>query len=92
MKKVIKTSHEAYLKSSFETWRYLSCYTIIVVFIASIFRGSDFELINIIKSVTFILISLGILCYGVIYWATWKSIKLGELEDNGILFRKPPEI
>jgi hypothetical protein len=84
----IKTSHEAYIKSSLNVFKRLGFTAIIVVFVASFMRGSEFEIINIIMSLVFIIFSCGFLSFGGMYFAIKASIKLGELEDNGIVFRK----
>ncbi len=88
MVKNIKTSHETFLKNSFQLWRYATFLTLPLVFIASFMKGGDFELINVIKAVSFILLSWSVVCYSAVYLIVWKSIRLGELEDNGILFKK----
>lgn len=62
--------------------------TLIVVTIAAFVRGSDFEVMNVLKALAFIITSWGAVSYIAMYFIVRKSIQLGEVKDNGILFRK----
>ena len=88
MMKNIKTSRELYRAGAFSMFKHAVTVTLIVVTIAAFIRGSDFEFMNIVKALAFIITSWGVVSYIVMYFIVRKSIQLGEAQDNGILFRK----
>lgn len=88
MMKNIKTSRELYRAGAFSMFKHSVTVTLIVVTIAAFIRGSDFEFINIVKAIAFIITSWGVVSYIVMYFIVRKSIQVGEAQDNGILFRK----
>jgi hypothetical protein len=64
-------------------------FTFVVVVIASGFiRGASFELLNVAKSISFGAIAIALLAFCVSFWAVKASIKAGEVEDEGIIFKK----
>ena len=60
----------------------------IVVTVSAFLRGADFEAMNVLKSVVFGVVSIALLAFGASYWAVKASIKAGEVEDEGIIFKK----
>lgn len=86
--KLKNKSRDVYFDSAFKALKRAVLFTIIVVTVASFARGGEFELVNVFKATLFILISLAVLIYSAMFFIVKKSIQLGEVEDNGILFRK----
>jgi len=61
---------------------------VVVVVFGSFLRGSNFEMINIIKALSFVIVSMTLLSFFISYHAVRSAIKSGDIEDKGILFKK----
>lgn len=86
--KKCETSHELFYTGAFGLFKHAVLVTLPVVFVASFLRGSSFELLNVMKALAFICFSWGTVSYIAMYFIVRKSIQLGEVKDDGIIFRK----
>jgi len=81
-------STDSFRKAFMTIFKNLFFVYILVVIASSFIRGSSFELLNVLKSISFGSITIALLAFGVSFWAVKASINAGEVEDEGIIFKK----